>query len=320
MEGRISKQAVAPRKGKKRYACHFEGCNKDFGKNYNLKAHIRMHTGEKPFKCNYADCGKTFMWRSSWISHLAAHKGLASQQQSGGGEPAADRTQTTNGGAASVSAEPANPSYSNILAYLNDPSVRTAYQPAQGATNMRNDGSQAQRMPQNQNYSFDQIIGNAQQQTTAPVHGRPQAYPQARKPQPWMVKDEATKSQQASQAQDLARFMSGERKQNAGPGYGPGGAVHRGDRGYSNGQQNESAFRFMESIGSIDEPTQRMGMPVENDWSTNGTRLSVDQNDVKGELLAKQVNFADLTREASAVSGGSYEYIAGLMQVCISFV
>ncbi|KAJ8907109.1 hypothetical protein NDN08_003591 [Rhodosorus marinus] len=301
MEGRISKQAVAPRKGKKRYACHFEGCNKDFGKNYNLKAHIRMHTGEKPFKCNYADCGKTFMWRSSWISHLAAHKGLASQQQISGGDAPASRTQTTNGGAASVSSEPANPaSYSNILAYLNSPSVRTAYQQGQGAMNMRNDGMQAQRMPQNQQYSFDQIIGNTQQQTAPAVQGRPQAYPPAGKPQPWMGKDEATKQQQASQAQDLARFLSGERKQTAGPGYAAGGAVHRGDQGCSNDQHNESAYRFMESMGSVEEPTQRMGMPVESDWSTNGTRPAVDQNDVKRELLAKQVNFADLTRDASA--------------------
>jgi hypothetical protein len=55
------------------FVCDVVGCNKTFGKKFNLKAHKRVHTGEEPFKCSFPTCTKMFKWKSSLTFHEGLH-------------------------------------------------------------------------------------------------------------------------------------------------------------------------------------------------------------------------------------------------------
>ena len=60
---------------RKKYICHYPGCDMTFPVPIKLQQHIRTHTGEKPFECN--TCGKKFPRKDNLHDHInRCHKVL----------------------------------------------------------------------------------------------------------------------------------------------------------------------------------------------------------------------------------------------------
>lgn len=62
--------------GDRPFLCTDPSCDKRFGTNYALKAHIRTHTGEKPYLCPEDNCGKGFKTSGDLQKHIRTHTGM----------------------------------------------------------------------------------------------------------------------------------------------------------------------------------------------------------------------------------------------------
>ncbi|PWN94184.1 hypothetical protein FA10DRAFT_223554, partial [Acaromyces ingoldii] len=60
-------------KGKKRYPCAYEGCEKTFSTSGHAARHHRIHTGQKPFHCTFPGCKAVFSRQDNSLQHYRTH-------------------------------------------------------------------------------------------------------------------------------------------------------------------------------------------------------------------------------------------------------
>ncbi|KAH7047962.1 hypothetical protein BKA57DRAFT_377250, partial [Linnemannia elongata] len=58
----------------KRFRCAWTGCDQDFERHHNCKAHYSTHTGERHFKCDHPGClSKSFRQKGDLTRHMRIH-------------------------------------------------------------------------------------------------------------------------------------------------------------------------------------------------------------------------------------------------------
>ncbi|KAH9957922.1 hypothetical protein BC827DRAFT_1269907 [Russula dissimulans] len=62
---------VGPEQSSAKYECQY--CGKGFTRPSSLKIHVHSHTGERPFKCTFDGCNRTFSVQSNMRRHARTH-------------------------------------------------------------------------------------------------------------------------------------------------------------------------------------------------------------------------------------------------------
>lgn len=69
--GSIPSGMVAPEQPSAKYECQY--CGKGFTRPSSLKIHVHSHTGERPFSCTFDGCNRTFSVQSNMRRHARTH-------------------------------------------------------------------------------------------------------------------------------------------------------------------------------------------------------------------------------------------------------
>jgi len=75
---------VSPEQSSAKYGCPY--CGKAFTRPSSLKIHVHSHTGERPFKCTFEGCNRTFSVQSNMRRHARTHLQSGNEARESEGE------------------------------------------------------------------------------------------------------------------------------------------------------------------------------------------------------------------------------------------